>query len=59
TAPFNFAGLPAISVPCGFTSTGLSIGMQLVAGPWKESALLEAALAYQSVTDWHKREPPL
>jgi len=59
TALFNFAGLPAISVPCGFTSTGLPIGMQLVAGPWKESALLEAALAYQSVTDWHKREPPL
>jgi len=59
TAPFNFAGLPAISVPCGFTSTGLPIGMQLVAGPWKESTLLEAALAYQSVTDWHKREPPL
>ncbi|MGO9645665.1 MAG: amidase [Candidatus Bathyarchaeia archaeon] len=59
TAPFNFAGLPAISVPCGFTSTGLPIGMQLVAGPWKEFTLLEAALAYQSVTDWHKREPPL
>jgi aspartyl-tRNA(Asn)/glutamyl-tRNA(Gln) amidotransferase subunit A len=59
TAPFNFAGLPAISVPCGFTASGLPIGMQLVAGPWKESTLLEAALAYQSVTDWHKRKPPL
>jgi aspartyl-tRNA(Asn)/glutamyl-tRNA(Gln) amidotransferase subunit A len=59
TALFNFAGLPAISVPCGFTSSGLPIGMQLVAGPWKESTLLEAVLAYQSVTDWHKREPPI
>ena len=59
TALFNFAGLPAISVPCGFTSNGLPIGMQLVAGPWKESTLLEAGLAYQSVTDWHKRVPPI
>ena len=59
TAPFNFAGLPAISVPCGFTSSGLPIGMQLVAGPWQELALLEVAQAYQSVTDWHKREPQI
>jgi len=57
TAPFNFTGLPAISIPCGFTSGGLPIGMQLVAGPWRELALLQVACAYQSVTDWHKREP--
>ena len=59
TAPFNFAGLPAISVPCGFTSNGLPIGMQLIAEPWKEFTLLETAHAYQSVTDWHNREPPV
>jgi len=58
TAPFNFAGLPAISVPCGFTD-GLPIGMQLVAGPWKESILLQAAHAYESSTEWHKRETPI
>jgi aspartyl-tRNA(Asn)/glutamyl-tRNA(Gln) amidotransferase subunit A len=57
TAPFNFTGVPAISIPCGFTSGGLPIGMQLVAGPWREVTLLQVASAYQSVTDWHKREP--
>jgi aspartyl-tRNA(Asn)/glutamyl-tRNA(Gln) amidotransferase subunit A len=59
TAPFNMAGLPAISIPCGFTSDGLPIGLQLVAVPWQEAKLLRAAYAYEQATEWHKRRPPL
>lgn len=57
TAPFNLSGLPAISIPCGFTESGLPIGLQLVARPWAEAMLLRAAEVYQAVTDWHEREP--
>jgi len=59
TAPFNMAGLPAISIPCGFTADGLSIGLQLVARPWAEAQLLRAAYAYEQATEWHRRRPPL
>jgi aspartyl-tRNA(Asn)/glutamyl-tRNA(Gln) amidotransferase subunit A len=59
TAPFNMAGLPAISIPCGFTTDGLPIGLQLVAVPWQEAKLLRAAYAYEQATEWHKRRPPL
>jgi aspartyl-tRNA(Asn)/glutamyl-tRNA(Gln) amidotransferase subunit A len=57
TSPFNLTGLPAISVPCGFTSEGLPIGLQLVAGPWREALLLRAASAYEAATAWHERHP--
>ena len=59
TAPFNITGLPAIVLPCGFSSTGLPIGMQLVARPWAENALLRAAQAYENATSWHARKPVL
>jgi aspartyl-tRNA(Asn)/glutamyl-tRNA(Gln) amidotransferase subunit A len=59
TAPFNMAGVPAISIPCGFTSDGLPIGLQLVAAPWQEAKLLRAAYAYEQATEWHKRRPLL
>jgi aspartyl-tRNA(Asn)/glutamyl-tRNA(Gln) amidotransferase subunit A len=59
TAPFNLTGLPALSLPCGFTASGLPIGLQLVARPWAESTLLRAGQAYQQATDWHLRRPPL
>lgn len=59
TAPFNLTGLPAISLPCGFSSNSLPIGMQLVANHWNESGLLRIAYAYESATDWHKRKPHL
>ncbi len=59
TAPFNFTGLPALSIPCGFTSQGLPIGLQLVARPWAEASLLHAAHAYQQATRWHLRMPAL
>ena len=57
TAPFNFTGLPAISLPCGFTEDGLPIGLQMVARPWGEVSLLRAAQAYESATEWHMKHP--
>jgi aspartyl-tRNA(Asn)/glutamyl-tRNA(Gln) amidotransferase subunit A len=57
TAPFNLAGLPAISVPCGFTAGGLPIGLQLAGRPFAEETVLQAAHAYERATDWHNRSP--
>jgi Asp-tRNA(Asn)/Glu-tRNA(Gln) amidotransferase A subunit family amidase len=57
TAPFNFTGFPAISIPCGFTREGLPIGLQLAAAPWREALLLRAARAYEAATTWHERHP--
>ena len=57
TAPFNLTGLPAISIPCGFTRAGLPIGLQLAAGPWREALLLRVARAYEHATPWHERLP--
>ena len=53
--PFNLAGLPAISFPCGFTATGLPIGLQVVGKPFEEAMILRIAHAYQQLTDWHSR----
>ena len=58
TRPFNLTGLPAISVPCGFTSEGLPIGLQLAGRPWDEATVLRAARAFEQATDWHTRRPP-
>jgi aspartyl-tRNA(Asn)/glutamyl-tRNA(Gln) amidotransferase subunit A len=57
TRPFNVWGIPAISVPCGFTKDGLPIGLQLAAAPWREDVLLQAAHAYEQATEWHKKTP--
>ena len=57
TRPVNVWGLPAISVPCGFTEAGLPIGLQIIGPPWGESAILRVAHAYEQATAWHKREP--
>ena len=57
TRPFNYLGLPAISVPCGFDPNGLPIGLQLAGRPFAEARLLTAADAYQRDTDWHARLP--
>lgn len=54
----NLAGLPAISVPCGFTAGGLPLGMQLIAPAFCESRLLRAAHRYQCATDYHRCRPP-
>jgi aspartyl-tRNA(Asn)/glutamyl-tRNA(Gln) amidotransferase subunit A len=59
TRPFNYLGLPAITVPAGFTANGLPCGMQLVGRPFAESVLLQAARAYERETDWTSRAPAL
>jgi aspartyl-tRNA(Asn)/glutamyl-tRNA(Gln) amidotransferase subunit A len=59
TRPFNVWGLPALSVPCGFTASGLPIGLQIAGPPWSEAAVLQLAHAYEQATEWHKREPNL
>lgn len=57
TAPFDDLGLPAISVPCGFTTSGLPIGLQIVGAPFAESTVLALAHAYEQATEWHRRRP--
>ena len=59
TGPFNLAGVPAISVPCGFTQSGLPLGMQIVGKPFAEETLFRVAHAYEQATDWHNRRPPI
>ena len=53
----NLAGIPGVSVPCGFTSAGLPIGLQLFASAYNEETLLRAAHQYQQATEWHTRRP--
>ncbi|MGO9089004.1 MAG: amidase [Candidatus Sulfotelmatobacter sp.] len=55
TRPFNVWGLPAISVPCGFTESGLPIGLQIAGAHWREDLVLRLAGAYEEATAWHKR----
>jgi aspartyl-tRNA(Asn)/glutamyl-tRNA(Gln) amidotransferase subunit A len=55
----NYLGLPAISVPCGFTRNGMPTAFQLLGRPLAETTLLRAAHRYQSVTDWHTRYPAI
>jgi aspartyl-tRNA(Asn)/glutamyl-tRNA(Gln) amidotransferase subunit A len=57
TRPINYLGLPALSIPCGFSANGLPIGFQLIGPPFKELLLLRAGHAYQQVTNWHKTAP--
>jgi Asp-tRNA(Asn)/Glu-tRNA(Gln) amidotransferase A subunit family amidase len=59
TRPFNVWGIPAISIPCGFTSTGLPIGLQIAGPHWGEAVALAVARAYERVTEWHTMRPPL
>lgn len=55
TRPFNVLGLPAVSVPCGFTRAGLPIGLQIAGAPGDDARVLQLAHAYERVTEWHKR----
>ncbi len=55
TAPFNLTGLPALSIPCGFTRNGLPVGLQLIARPWHEASLIQAAYAYEDATRWYTK----
>jgi aspartyl-tRNA(Asn)/glutamyl-tRNA(Gln) amidotransferase subunit A len=58
TRPFNIWGLPAISLPCGFTAAGLPMGLQISGPHWQEARVLQLAYAYEQATDWHLRQPP-
>jgi aspartyl-tRNA(Asn)/glutamyl-tRNA(Gln) amidotransferase subunit A len=55
----NLAGLPGVSIPCGFTRSGLPIGLQILAPPFTEDRLLRIARMYERATDWHTRRPNL
>ena len=58
---FDLNGFPAVSIPCGFSTTpqGLPIGLQISAKPFQDSLVLAVAHAYESATEWHKRRPAL
>ncbi len=56
TISANLAGIPAISIPCGFSKSGLPIGLQILAKPFNEETLLRVAYTYEENTEWHKRE---
>jgi Asp-tRNA(Asn)/Glu-tRNA(Gln) amidotransferase A subunit family amidase len=58
-APLNTLGLPALSVPCGFTNEGLPVGLQLCGPPHSEPMLFYVGAAYESKTPWHLRHPNL
>jgi aspartyl-tRNA(Asn)/glutamyl-tRNA(Gln) amidotransferase subunit A len=58
TVSANLAGVAGICLPCGFSSDGLPIGLQLQAPPMQEDRLLRAAYMFQQATDWHTRRPP-
>ena len=58
TIPINLAGLPGMSIPCGFGAKGRPVGLQIVGSYWDEARMLAAAHAFQQATDWHQRTPP-
>src|SRR5215207_1391457 len=57
TAPFNLAGLPALSLPCGFSKEGLPIGLQIISRAWGDFKVLNAGHAFEQATEWHKQRP--
>jgi aspartyl-tRNA(Asn)/glutamyl-tRNA(Gln) amidotransferase subunit A len=58
TIPANLAGLPAMSIPCGFGGGNLPVGLHIVGNYFAEAKMLNAAHQFQRATDWHRREPP-
>ena len=59
TAPFNLTGLPALSVPCGFTKDGLPVGLQIVSRAGADAKVLNAGFAFEQRTEWHEQRPNL
>jgi aspartyl-tRNA(Asn)/glutamyl-tRNA(Gln) amidotransferase subunit A len=57
TIPAPLAGLPGLSIPCGFDDAGLPVGLQIMGNYFSEAKMLGAAHRYQQATDWHKRVP--
>jgi len=58
-APASLAGLPSLTIPCGFTKNKLPVGMQLIGPRWSEQALFELGVQYQQITNWHLQKPKL
>jgi amidase len=59
TSPFSLSGSPTISVPCGFSTEGLPLSLQIIGRHGDEGLVMQAAYAYEQATEWHKRRPPL
>jgi aspartyl-tRNA(Asn)/glutamyl-tRNA(Gln) amidotransferase subunit A len=59
TSPFNLTGQPALTVPCGFSSSGLPLALQIVGKPFDEATVLQIGHAYELHTAWHARRPPV
>ena len=59
TIPADLAGTPALSVPCGFSSSGMPMGLQIVGRPFAEETVLRVAHAYEQTTEWHNRRAPV
>jgi len=59
TIPVNLAGLPGVSIPAGFTQTGLPVGLQIIGKAFDEATVLRVARAYEAATAWHERKPEL
>jgi aspartyl-tRNA(Asn)/glutamyl-tRNA(Gln) amidotransferase subunit A len=59
TISVNLAGVPAISIPCGFTSDNLPVGLQFIGKHFDEKSILKVTYAYEQSTDWHRRRPDL
>ncbi len=59
TIPVNLAGLPGMSIPCGFDQAGLPIGLQLISNVLREDVLFHTAYAYEQATQWHKQQPKI
>ena len=59
TGAFNLAGMPAISIPCGFTSENLPISLQIAGRPFEDATIMKVAHAYEQTTSWHTKRPPL
>ena len=59
TCPFNLTGQPALTIPCGFTTSGLPLSLQIVGKPFDEATILQIGHAYEAQTAWHQHRPPL
>ena len=59
TYPFSMANTPALSVPCGYTQSGLPVAMQIAAKPFDEAMVFRVGHAYERATEWHRRHPDL
>ena len=59
TAPFNWSGNPAVSLPCGFTKSGLPVGLQLAGKKKSELSLLQASKAFENINSWQQNRPKI